>query len=674
MDYLIYVGYFFVATVIVLLLMALAFKAFYKKVEKRGWLLVINKKNSIDVTENGGWVLPIIHSCERIDATQKTFSIDKRCTIDVNDGLLCKDNILADVKVFFYLYLNPEPSNVKKVLANLSVAQVNSEEYLFEYMKPKFSDALKTVARDFDYEDLYSSRVEFSDKVKALIGHELDGFTLLDVSIDDLDQSSLEFHREDNILHVEGREKIARRTSAKNIETNAVLQDERTEKKKKDVSSEAARLSLSREEADAIAKQDREVRIIRATEDALAKSAEEEQRLIAEKARIKTEESLGIENENKEREIRVAQIANERITEIENEKVQRVKQTEAVKTETEVAVQNMEKEKTVETQRKEVAEITSQRVQIERKTAKEEEETLDLRANSGAERDKLVMVKGAEAKAESDQVVRIKEAEASKSVAEHNAEIVTINANAKLLEDDKIAQGKIKLADGIRAEESAKGLAKVEVDAAEAKAIKVRGEAEAEVESLKAISLRKIGEAEAQNAEDMGLAEAKGVEATELAKATGSKANYEAMSSITEETREQERYKLDLENTRAIEVARINSNVEIAARSSEVLAEAMKKAKIDIIGGETQFFDKIMNAVVTGKSIDRKFDNSEVLNSAVKDYRSGEKDLSADIKEVLQNSEVSTGDVGKLAIANFLSTKEGQSVLGQLTGLLNSKN
>ena len=264
---------------VLILAVGLAFKAFYKKVKKRGWLLVINRKNSIHVTENGGWVLPILHNSEMLDATRRHIRMVKKCSDSGNNGLLCYDNILADVEIVFYISINPEEKSVKQIMANLSVEQVNDPSFIEEYFKPKFSEALKTVAKDYNFEDLYTNRADFRDKIIEVIGADLDGFTLRDVAIDELEQSDLKYHSSENILHVEGRQKIAERTSSRNIKTNEILQDERTEKRKKDVESESARLELDRQEEEARAKQNREVRAIKAAEDASAQEKEQEARL-----------------------------------------------------------------------------------------------------------------------------------------------------------------------------------------------------------------------------------------------------------------------------------------------------------------------------------------------------------------------------------------------------------
>jgi len=649
------------------LIMGLTYSLFYKKVPKRGSVMVVSKRKTIEVYTNGGFVFPVIHNkAELLDITRKKISISRKGEksvgtssqkdIEETEGLPCKDNVRVDIKADFYIGINPEPKNILQIVDNFSVSNAGSQEYLKEYFSPKFSEALKTVAKRFDFEELYVSRLEFRDAIKEVIAEDLDGFVLIDVVIDRLEQSSLESHSITNIMDVTGIKKITEITSAKNIETNIITQDEQTNRKLKDTEAHIARLQLDKQQQEAEATQEREIRIFKAAEAANAKEAEESSRQKEETSTIRTEEKIGVEKENQLREIRIAKINNERVTEIEQEKVKRARETESVITETEVAIKNMQKEKTVEEQRKEVAEITSQRVQIERKTAKEEEETLNLRTREEVGRNKLVLVTNAEAAAEASQIGEIKKAEAEKKSAEHNSETIAINASARLLESEKISAGKVKLAEGTRAEAAAAGLAEVEVATAKAEAIRATGVAEAEAKTQMAAALRATGEVEAQNKEDM-----------EVAKAAGSKAQYDAMASIDDKTREHEKYKLQLEKEKDVELAQISIQSEISRNHSTIMGKALENAKIDIIGGETEIFKSITESYGSGKAIDKKFDGSEVLNSLVKGYRSGEKDLPADLLELLKKSELSTGDIGTMTIANALSNPK---ILDFLKGII----
>ena len=52
---------------------------------------------------------------------------------------------------------------------------------------------------------------------------------------------------------------------------------------------------------------------------------------------------------------------------------------------------------------------------------------------------------------------------------------------------------------------------------------------------------------------------------------------------------------------------------------AKVMAEAMGKADIKIVGGDGQFFDRFVKAVALGTSIDGVVDHSEVVRAALGD-------------------------------------------------------
>jgi uncharacterized membrane protein YqiK len=84
---------------------------FYRKVEQ-GRALIINKvSKEPEVTFTGGLVLPVIHRAEVMDISVKTIEIDRRG----KEGLICKDNIRADIKVTFFVRVNKTTEDVLKV-------------------------------------------------------------------------------------------------------------------------------------------------------------------------------------------------------------------------------------------------------------------------------------------------------------------------------------------------------------------------------------------------------------------------------------------------------------------------------------------------------------------------------------------------------------------------------
>ena len=75
---------------------------FYHKVEQ-GHALIINPfKGEPKVTFTGGLVLPIINKAELMDISIKTIEIDR----SGDQGLICADNIRADIKVKFFVRVN----------------------------------------------------------------------------------------------------------------------------------------------------------------------------------------------------------------------------------------------------------------------------------------------------------------------------------------------------------------------------------------------------------------------------------------------------------------------------------------------------------------------------------------------------------------------------------------
>ena len=116
----------------------------------------------------------------------------------------------------------------------------------------------------------------------------------------------------------------------------------------------------------------------------------------------------------------------------------------------------------------------------------------------------------------------------------------------------------------------------------------------------KAGALDKYGAAEAQVMRAKGNAEAEAV----AAKA-------EAMKKLDGVGKEHEEFKLQLEKRLKVELAEIGIQKDIAAEQAKVLAEALKSAKIDIVGGDGAFFDNLINAITRGKQVDRFVDNSQ---------------------------------------------------------------
>ncbi|WP_185233998.1 flotillin family protein [Teredinibacter franksiae] len=594
------VGIFFV---FILGIMAL-FKAFYIKVEQ-GVALI---KNDLGVKPKvfftGAWILPVIHKKELMRISLITMEVDRRG----KEGLICADNMRADITVAFYLRVNETPEDVLKVAKSLGADRASDKNAVHELFNAKFSEALKTVGKQIDFVKLFENRQQFRDKIIEVIGDDLNGYALEDVAIDYLEQTPKSSLDPANILDAEGIRKITELTATQNVQTNIFERDEELAIKKKNVSTVEAMLELERQQSDAEARQQREILTIQAREEAETKRIQEEERKKADMATLLVDQDLKVQEENQQREIEVAEQNRQRAVVIEIEKVTRAKDLEIVSREREVELQRIEAEKAIEVEKKEIANVIRERVVVDKTVAIEEEKIKEVREVSEADRVKQVLVLAAEAKAEEEKVKTVKDAEADELAAKHKALEITVLAQADLEAAAKTADAKKKLAEGTQAEEAASGLAEAKVQEAKADALEKEGLAEARVIGSK-------GEAEAKAVRETGIAKAEVTREQFKAEAEGLVDKFEAMGSMSEKARDHEEFRMTLETAFNEALASIDAGKEIAKENAQVLATALQKAKIDIVGGEEHFFDNFAKSLSIGKAVDGLAEKSGTISA-----------------------------------------------------------
>ena len=572
-------------------------KKFYIKVEQGTALIINTLRSKPKVTFTGGMVIPVIHLKELMKISLITLEVDRRG----KDGLICKDNMRADITVAFYLRVNETEQDVLRVAKAVGTQRASDTNAVYDLFAAKFSEALKTVGKTLEFEELFEDRQRFRDAIVEAIGSDLNGYSLEDVAIDYLEQTPKLALDPNNILDSQGIKKITELTASQNIQTNIFEKDEELAITKKNVEAREAMLELERQQADAEAKQAREVAAVIAREEAETLKIQEEERLKSETASIEVVRDLAIQTENQQREIEIANENRQRAVAIETEKVERTKRMERVHSDREVELTSIEADKDVEREKKNIADIIRERVAVDKTVAIEEEKINEVRQVSEADRLKQVQVKAAEAVAEEQKVQEVKAAEASELAAQHKAVEVTTLATANLEASEKDAVAKIKLAEGVRAETAATGLAAAEV-------IKATGESEAEV-------IRQKGESEAGAALQIGSSKADVTLRQFKAEAEGLTEKFDAMNAMSEEARSHEEFRMTLETALKETLASIDAGKEISRENAEVLATALREAKIDIVGGEEHFFDTFAKSLSMGKAIDGLTNKSDTIQN-----------------------------------------------------------
>ncbi len=632
---------------------------FYVKVEQ-GTSLVRTGIGKTRVSFSGMVVVPIMHRKEFIDISVKRIEIYRHGS----EGLICRDNVRADIKVAFFVRVNNAATDVLQVAQSIGCRRASNQEALVELFDAKFSEALKTVGKAFDFTELYTERERFKNEILAHIGTDLNGYVLDDAAIDYLEQTELNKLDPNNILDAEGIKKITDLTAHEAVLSNSITREKEKTIKKQDVEARETILELERQQAEAEAKQAREIATVRAREVAESQKVEQEERFKSEKARIATEEELGVAEENKLRQILVAERAKQRTDAIETERVAREKGLEVTERERVVELARIEKEKALEVERKKIQDVIRERVVVERAVVEEQQKIKDTEEIMTAERAKTVQVTQATAKAEEDKVKEVKKAEASKLASQFEADEILIEAEAQRQAAEKQAMAKMKLAEARQAEVAAEGLAEAEVMDAKAGAVAKYGTAEADVIQRKLEAEAEGDRAKAEAIRAKGGAEAEVMAQKYTAEAEGVAAKAEAMKKLDGVGKEHEEFKLKLNKDLQVDLKSIDIHKDIAAEQAKVLAEALKSAKIDIVGGENEFFDTIINAITRGKQVDRFINNSEHLSHLSGALLSGNGDgssLADRIAGLVNRFDLDSEDVKNLSIAALIGKMIAES-------------
>ncbi|MFG2836965.1 flotillin family protein [Streptomyces zaomyceticus] len=637
--------------VVLLIAVALLFAVtrLFRKVEQ-GKALIVSKMRKVDVTFTGQVVLPVLHKAELMDISVKTIEISRTG----RDGLICRDNIRADIRISFFVRVNKTVEDVIKVAQAIGTQRASDKETLQELFNAKFSEALKTVGKQLDFTDLYTKREELRFRIIEIIGIDLNGYSLEDAAIDYLEQTPLSQLDPGNILDAQGIRKITELTAVENVRTNEFRQHEQKEITRQNVDAREAILELERRQADAEIKQKREIDTVRAREEAETARVVEEERLRAQSAFLKTEEQLGIQRENQAREVAVAQKNRERVIAVENERIEKDRMLEVIARDRETELTRISAEKEVEAERRDIAEVIRERVAVDRTVAEQEESIKRLRAVEEAERERQAVIIAAEAEAQEKLVKDIKAAEAAEQAAVHRAAEELTLAEARNKAADMDARAKIRLAEGIQAEAAAEGLAAVQVREKEADAIEKAGRAEAEATEAR---LR----AEAVGTREKALAEATAIGEKLKAEAAGLTEKAAAMAALDEASRTHEEYRLRLEAEKDIRLAGLEVQRQVAEAQATVLATGLENADINIVGGESVFLDRLVQSIALGKSVDGFVENSHTAQALAGPWLSGDGSFTEDLTKVLGS--LSTADVQNLSVSALLAKVMKSGVL-----------
>lgn len=691
-----------IAIVVLLLIPAIGISLFCIRKIEPGRAGVTTGWGGVKVSFDYMLRLPLVQNYHIVDISVKKLEIQRKG----KDGLVCRDNIRADIIVAFYIRVEATEESVRKVSQMLTPERVSDLEQLRELFEAKFSEALKTAGKQMEFHELFTERIKFRDQIQVTIGKDLDGFLLQDVAIDYLEQTPLDQHDPNNVLDSEGIKKITEITQRERVLANEHAQRTQVQVEKENADAAIAKREQRRRNEEDDARQNRAIMEVKATEEAEARKVIEMRRQEVEARRLETEESIRLRTEDMNRAVQEREFTVTKEKQRLQQEATQEGEEARVRRERLIALAELEKETkvndaAVEVERKRAIVAAEQKAVVQ-----QEEEKLNIEARMTAERVREVTLIEAEMNAKRDQVQRVVASEAQKEAERNLAEAEKIKAitaaeaarQAALLEAERLltisdaeakASEKRRIAaeqeaEGLAAQEAAKGLAEARVitakataKQADAVAIKQVGVAEAEVAKAKgdvhAEVTQSQAEAEAEGHKERELAHAAGIEAKGLAEAKSIEEKAKAMKLLHAASQQHEEFRLRLAKERDVELASIHVQKDIAQAHSNVVGEALRHAKIDLVGGENDFFEKIVRAVGTGKAVDRAVNNSETLSDIKNTFFNGDAEhFREQMRKWISDFGVKTEDIKNLTVAALLTQLMATTQDGATKSLMNS--
>ncbi len=608
--------------------------------------------------------IPLLQTYHIVDISVKKLEITRKA----HDGLVCKDNIRADITVAFYIRVEATEESVKQVSQMLTPERVSDLDQLRDLFEAKFSEALKTAGKQMNFHELFTERLRFRDEIQTTIGKDLDGFILQDVAIDYLEQTPLADHDPDNVLDAEGIKLITEITRRENVLANEFSQRAAVEIEKENADADIAKRAQQRRNEEDNAKQHRAIVEVKTNEEAEERKIQELRRMEVETKRLETEEAIKLREEDMNRAVQEREFTVTKEKQRLTQEAEQEGEEARVRRERVVSLAEMDKEvrvaeAAVEVERRRAIVVAEQKAVVEK-----EEEKKTVGARMTAERDREVTLIAAEKDAKKDQVARVvaseaereaeanlaeaakikvvKAAEADREAADRESERMLVIAEAEARASEKQRHAMEERAEGTAAETAAPGLAEARVIAAKAEAMKQEADAN-----------RSLGFAEAEVTEKQALAEALAISEREQAVAKGIEEKAAAMKLFHEAGKEHEEFRLRLEKDRDVELAAIEAKTAIAAAHSDLVGEALKHAKIDIVGGENDFFQKIVRSVGSGKAIDRFIDNSPTLKGVRSQLleNGGLENLRERLRKHISDSGIGTEDLKNLTVSALVA-------------------
>jgi uncharacterized membrane protein YqiK len=152
--------------------------SFFRRVAPDEALVLNRPGRGPEATFASTMVFPVLHQAHRVSLREQAVGVDRHG----DRALRSRDDRAVELVATFRLRVNNTQEDVLKAFTAMG-EDASTLEAVRSRFEPGFSEALETVARQLDAETIEKDRAQFKDLVFRVIGTDLDGFRLEDVSV-----------------------------------------------------------------------------------------------------------------------------------------------------------------------------------------------------------------------------------------------------------------------------------------------------------------------------------------------------------------------------------------------------------------------------------------------------------------------------------------------------------
>ncbi|MFN3292202.1 MAG: flotillin family protein, partial [Gemmobacter sp.] len=290
-----------VVVLVVAVLVILFLNRYYRKASREVSVVRTGAGGQRIVLDGGCIALPFLHKVAEVNMRTTRLEIERLGP----KSIITRDRLRVDVAAEFYVRVIASREGVATAAQALAGKSFRAAE-LAETLEGKLVDAMLSVAARYTMDELQDNRGAFAREVSDALRDNLaqNGLMLESVSLTRIDQTPFHALDENNAFNALGMRRLAEIIAVNKKERAAIEADAEVAVRQSQLDATKRKLTISREEEEAMIVQQREIEIARSrsiAETAEEQAASEKRR---EAARIAREREVRLTEIEKDRELR----------------------------------------------------------------------------------------------------------------------------------------------------------------------------------------------------------------------------------------------------------------------------------------------------------------------------------------------------------------------------------